>query len=170
MKQKEKQFRELLEENESRLRGICRYYAVNSDDFKDLYQEVLTNLWKSLNYFRGDARLSTWVYRVAVNTAMGFAGKELKHRKIYLNGDLAKYHSLLLEETGEENQAEDLREILEISVNQLSVIDKTMIALVMEGVSMKEIAAIIGITEANVRVKVHRLKTYLKESLKNIQH
>lgn len=168
MNSKEVKFRKIIEDNEQRIASICRYYSSNDEDHKDMYQEVLINIWKSLDSFRGDAQLSTWIYRVAVNTAMGFANKEIKRQKVFLdNKEYALTNLVELDENAAKDK-EKLFQQLENQINQLSVIDKIIITLVMESVSHKEIASVIGITEPNVRVKIHRIKNDLKETLKKV--
>ncbi len=132
-----------------------------------MYQEVLVNIWKSLDNFRGDSAISTWVYRVAVNTSLGYTGKVFRHMKLLVNADTKNLNSVLddgnlIEKLEEENHLERLQSEL----NQLSVIDKALISLMLEGLSMKEIADVIGITEPNVKVKIHRIKQQLKKKVK----
>ena len=168
MSKKEEQFRKIIKENEQRISGICRYYSSNEDDHKDIYQEVLINIWKSLENFRGDAQWSTWVYRVSVNTALGFAKKEIRRQKIFIKQDDEKLKDLLDYDDCPTKEKEIMLQALENKINMLSVVDKIIITLVLESVSHKEIASVIGITEPNVRVKIHRIKNELKEMLKNL--
>ena len=132
-----------------------------------MYQEVLINVWKSLDSFRGDAQLNTWIYRVAVNTAMGFANKEISRQKIFLDQKDNSLQNFMDVDENEVKEKEKLFQVLENQINQLSVIDKIIITLVLESVNHKEIASVIGITESNVRVKIHRIKNELKETLKS---
>ena len=168
MNKKEEKFRNVINDNEDRILGICRYYSINDDDQKDMYQEVLINVWKSLDSFRGDAQLSTWIYRVAVNTAMGFANKEIRRQKIFLDQKDNGLQNFMDVDANEVKEKEKLYQILENQINQLSVIDKIIMTLVLESVNHKEIASVIGITEPNVRVKIHRIKGELKESLESL--
>lgn len=167
MNKKEEKFREVINDNKDRINSICRYYSSTDEDQKDMYQEVLINIWKSLDSFRGDAQLSTWIYRVAVNTAMGFANKEIRRQKIFLDKN-DHLQNLMDVDESVIKQKEKLYETLENQINQLSVIDKIIITLVLESVGHKEIASVIGITEPNVRVKIHRIKNELKEVLKSV--
>ncbi len=167
---KEEKFNAIVSENSERIRNICRYYNSNAEDQKDMYQEVLVNIWKSLDSFRGDSALSTWVYRVAVNTSLTFTGKAFRHMKLIVNSETANLNSILDDENLNEKLAqEQLLERMQSELNQLSVIDKALISLMLEGLSMKEIAEVIGITEPNVKVKIHRVKSHLKEKLKGEQ-
>jgi len=168
MHTKEEKFKSIIKDNEYRIVGICRYYSSNAEDLKDMKQEVLINVWKSLDSFRGDAQISTWIYRVAVNTAMGFANKEIRKQKVFLDKDDQNLVNFVDVNENQAMKKEQLYQELENLINQLSVIDKILISLVLESVSHKEIAQIIGITETNVRVKIHRIKNELKENLKSI--
>jgi RNA polymerase sigma-70 factor (ECF subfamily) len=166
MNKKEEKFRKIINDNEHRISGICRYYSSNEDDQKDMYQDVLINIWKSIDSFRGDAQLSTWIYRVAVNTAMGFANKEVRRQNIFLDQKDNSLQNFMDVDENTAKEKEKLFQILENQINQLSVIDKIIMTLVLESVNHKEIASVIGITEPNVRVKIHRIKGELKEALK----
>jgi len=163
MRNKESYFKQIVSENEQRISGICRYYSSNEEDCQDMYQEVLINIWKSMDSFRGEAQISTWIYRVAVNTALGFANKEIRRQKVFLGQN--DNHLKNLVDIDDNWKKESLLQVLENQINQLSVIDKIIMTLVMEGVNHKEIASVIGITEPNVRVKIHRIKTELKDAL-----
>ena len=170
MSKKEELFRKIIKENEQRISSICRYYSSNEDDHKDMYQEVLINIWKSLENFRGDSQWSTWVYRVSVNTALGFAKKEIRRKKIFIRQDDERLKDLLDYDNCPTIEKEIMLQALENKINMLSVVDKIIITLVLESVSHKEIASVIGITEPNVRVKIHRIKNELKEMLKNLNY
>ena len=136
-----------------------------------MYQEVLVNIWKSLDNFRGDSAISTWVYRVAVNTSLSFTGKSYKQMKLMVHSDTQNLSSILDEENLEEKlQQEDLLDRMQVELNLLSVIDKTLISLMLEGLNMKEVANIIGISESNTKVKIHRIKAQLKSKLADYSH
>ncbi len=133
-----------------------------------MYQEVLVNIWNSLDSFRGDSSISTWIYRVAVNTSLSYTGKAYKHMKLIVDADTRNLDSILDEENFEAKKLQEKQlECLQNELNQLSVIDKALISLMFEGLSMRDIADVIGITEPNVRVKIHRIKTQLKNKLTN---
>jgi len=166
MQNKEERFNTLIKENQTRILRICKYYAPVTEDQKDIYQEILVNIWKSLENFRGEAQESTWIYRIALNTAMGFAGKEFRRMRIVLDGGEKNLTNLISEDDHEVKVKEDQLNILQNYLNQLSVIDKAIMSLVIEELSSKEISEIIGITEPNVRVKIHRIKESLREQLK----
>jgi len=166
MQRKEERFNFLIKENQQKILRICKYYAPVSDDHKDIYQEILINIWKSLESFRGDSLESTWIYRIALNTAMGFAGKEFRRMRIVLDGGERNITNLMSDDDSDVKLREDQLNKLQDNLNQLSVIDKAIMSLVLEDLTSKEIAEIIGITEPNVRVKIHRIKETLREQMK----
>ena len=167
---KEIRFRQVVEENGNRISRICSYYSKNAEDRKDMYQEILVNIWKSLDKFRGESALSTWIYRIAVNTSLTFAGKS--YRNMNLNIDqLPQSIGILLDDDELEHKQKTELNLLELEtqVNLLSIIDKALITMVLEGLSMREIAEVIGLTEPNVKVKIHRIKEHLKHQLNNLK-
>nr|WP_321409725.1 RNA polymerase sigma factor [uncultured Carboxylicivirga sp.] len=171
MKNKEQQFNELVSDHGNKIMRICSYYNSDPDEQKDMYQEILINIWNSLHSFRGDAAISTWIYRIAVNTSLSFTGKSFRQMKLIVKTDTSNIHNLL-DEDETENKVTLERKLnqLQTELNQLSVIDKSLITLLLEGLTMREIADIIGITEPNVKVKIHRIKEQLKTKLKPDGH
>ena len=167
---KEENFNLIIAENKERIQRICRYYNSNVEDQKDMYQEVLIHIWKSLDRFRGDASMSTWIYRIAINTSLTYVGKAYKEMKLMVHAEMEHLGAVVAEEVMEGVQREEKNlENLQQELNLLSVIDKSIISLQLEGLTIQEIAAIIGITPANVKVKIHRIKLLLKQKLtKNI--
>jgi len=162
---KEERFKRLVRDNETRIRRICRYYSPDKHGEDDCYQEILMNIWKSLDTFREESAIGTWVYRVAVNTALGLSAREIRRLKLFASADpegLIRW----IESEGDETAGQvDRFSLLEGCINQLSVIEKLLITLVLESLSTREIAEIIGITETNVRVKLHRIKEELKQKI-----
>lgn len=163
---KEQKFNELLKDNQERIKRICAYYNPKEHEQKDMYQEVLINIWKSLDSFRGDSAISTWIYRIAVNTSLSYTGKAYKNLKLVIS-DKALNLNILIDDNSIETKLmeEQQLEKLQLKLNTLSVIDKALISLMLEGLSMKEISDVIGISESNVKVKIHRIKNQLKNIL-----
>jgi RNA polymerase sigma-70 factor (ECF subfamily) len=165
---KEQQFKQLIDENKQRILSICHYYAPSREDEQDMYQEILINIWKSLETFRGDSSIRTWIYRVAVNTSLSFTGKAFKRMRLNVDADVQKLNSAFYdeEEVNLKVETEQKMEELQILLNRLSVIEKALMSLVLEGLSSAEIASVIGLTETNVRVKIHRIKESLRKQMK----
>lgn len=163
---KEERFKKIVEENKDRIDRICRYYAPSEEDSKDMCQEVLVNIWKSLDSYRGDAAMSTWIYRIAVNTSLSLSGKAFKQFKFRVDTDSVNLGNLLDEDESEKTALLEFHlDALQLEINQLSIIDKALISLMLEDLSGKEIANIVGLTEPNVRVKIHRIKETLREAM-----
>lgn len=166
MNSKDNQYKQIIEENQSRIRSVCRYYAGVSQDSEDLYQEILINIWRGLGKFRGDSQLSTWVYRIAVNTALSFVNKKNKYLNFNTYLDDGKAANLVGDDREDSVVHEKQLDLMSNLINQLSVVDKIIMSLVLEDLNTKEIAEVVGITESNVRVKIHRIKEQLREKVK----
>ena len=159
MKKTEPNFSRLVEENKDKIYRICCYYLSNDEDRKDLYQEALLNLWKAFKSFREESAFSTWAFRITVNTALQFLNREKRlktSRKNYSSQNISQEDKSLITEQNE-------IEILHKSIIQLPLIDMIIISLVLEEVPSKEIAKIIGLSDSNVRVRIHRAKNVLKK-------
>ncbi len=139
---KEQKFNKIVTENSERIQRICRYYAKNIHDREDIYQEILINIWRSLDTFRGDADINTWIYRIAVNTSLTYRGKLYKNMQLCVDADTNNL-SGIIDDNETAIQKEEQLEALQNELNQLSVIDKALISLLLEGLSSKEIANII---------------------------
>jgi len=163
---KEEQFKKIVAENGDRIARICQYYNPDKEDQKDMQQEILVNIWNSLDRFRGESAISTWIYRIAVNTSLSFTGKAFRHMKMQINTDQPNLNILFDDDELEIKLKQEANlEQLQTQLNQLSVIDKALISLVLEGLTMREIADVIGLTEPNVKVKIHRIKEELKQNM-----
>lgn len=137
---------------------VCKMYCPIEEDCDDLYQDIVAQLWKAWNGFRGDARISTWIYRIALNTAIsGFRKEKRNPLKNSQNTDDVQ---MVQEDT--RAKQEDL-EMLHMAISQLSDVEKAMVTLYLDDVPYEEIAAIMGITQNNVRVKMLRLREKLKK-------
>jgi RNA polymerase sigma-70 factor, ECF subfamily len=167
---KDEDFKKIAAENDKRIKSITRYYTRSGDDFNDLYQEILINIWKSLGNFKGDSSINTYVYRVALNTAITFANKEAKRLSYKIEWDIEQFESVLSSENEGSHITPEMEEELKNELNNLTIIDRSIIILLLENVSSKEISQIIGITEPNVRVKIHRIKEDLRNKLNKGKH
>jgi len=134
---------------------IVRAYAVTPMDMDDLFQEITIQVWRSVPSFREACAVSTWIYRIAINTALTWARKEKKHRQTEGIGETV----LLLQERSVE--LDERLTWLYAAIHQMDEIDRSITLLLLEGFSYKEMAAILGITETNVGVKINRIKKRL---------
>ena len=95
MSDKEERFKQIIDENKDRIMRICKYYNPNTEDQKDMYQEVLVNIWRSIDKFRGEAKMSTWIYRIAVNTSLSFTGKAFKQMRMTVDANTQNLNTIL---------------------------------------------------------------------------
>lgn len=145
---------------------VVRAYAFTRHDQEDLFQELATQVWLSIPGFKGNSAPSTWIYRVALNTAISWSRKELRHRdrKDSLDGAEA---ALEIGSAGMDPRLEWLYE----QIAQLGEIDRSVALLLLDGFSYQEIADALGMNESNVGVRIHRIKAHLtKESVKEFSH
>lgn len=143
---------------------VIRVYAFNSEDREDLFQEVAVQVWKSVPNFKNESAVSTWIYKVALYTAMAWAKREVKHRD---NTEPLPAQAYLLTET--QVAAEERLNWLYEQIAQLNEIDRSLTLLLLDGYSYREMAGILGISETNVGVKINRIKKHLTQrSQKNI--
>ena len=140
---------------------VCRLYTNNQEQHNDLFQEITIQLWKAFPKFRGDAKFSTWMYRVGLNTAITL------YRKSKRRINTQDYESVQFKIKAEEydNTEEEQLKLLYKAVYQLNDIDKALVFLYLEDKNYKEISETLGISEVNARVKMNRIKTKLKTIL-----
>lgn len=158
--QSEKDFIQSIEQNQKIIYKVCSLYMNNEQDKKDLFQEILFAAWKGFKNFKGDAKFSTWLYRVALNTAITSYRKEQRQ----VNTAPLPEDSIATPDNNDAT-AEQVKAMY-ISINTLSGIDKALVMLYMEDYSYMEIADMMGITANNVAVKMNRIKIKLKETTK----
>jgi RNA polymerase sigma factor (sigma-70 family) len=154
----EKVFLEIIKENQGIIHKVCSLYCDDEEDRHDLFQEILAQLWKSFPTFRNESKFSTWMYRVALNTAITTFKKTKKQP------GLLRFTSETLQIADEPNSREKDEEIalLKHAITRLSGIEKSIILLFLEDKEYEEIAEITGITQNYVRVKMNRIKKKLK--------
>lgn len=150
-----------LERNQNIVHKVCRIYTSNKDQHNDLFQEITIQLWKAYPKFRGDSKFSTWMYRVALNTAITLYRKSKRSIKTQ---DYETVIFKIKSEDYDDTEEEQLKIMYE-AIKQLSDIEKALIFLYLEDKNYREIAQTIGITEVNARVKMNRIKTKLKKIL-----
>ena len=157
----EQQFLNDFEQNQNIVHKVCRIYTTNQDAHNDLFQEITIQLWKNYSKFRGDAKFSTWMYRVALNTAISLYRKSTRKIKTQDINDVAfKIKANEYDDT-EERQLKALYQ----AIHKLNDIDKALIFLYLEDKPYKEIADTLGISSVNARVKMNRAKDKLKKIL-----
>lgn len=157
----EEKFLKDFEKNQNIAHKICRIYTTNQNAHNDLFQEITIQLWKSYPKFRGDAKFSTWMYRVALNTAISLYRKSTRKVKTQDISDVAYKISSTPYDDTEEIQLKALYK----AIHKLNDIDKALIFLYLEDKPYKEISETLGISSVNARVKMNRAKEKLKNML-----
>lgn len=155
----QKVFLKIVEENQGIIYRVCRMYRDSREDQEDLFQEIVLQLWKAFPKFRNESKVSTWMYRIALNTAIAIFRKN--KIEIELKENLSKNYTLTEMEKTSENEARMFE-----AIRMLNKTERALIALFLEDYSHKEIAEITGITENYVGVKISRIKDKLKNILK----
>lgn len=161
-KNKEDEFLQLMHKHQNIIHKTCFLYCRNKSDKEDMYQEITLQLWKSFSSFKGQAAFSTWMYRVAINTAITMT------RKPKLLVDSREVPVLPGETDNTMEVSEDVK-ILYQAISLLNKVEKGIVLLWLEEKSYEEIAETIGITVKNVSVKLVRIKSKLGEIIKKIQ-
>jgi RNA polymerase sigma-70 factor (ECF subfamily) len=160
--EEEKKFISLINEHQGLIHKVCIMYENDPDVRNDLFQEIVLQLWKSRSSFRGEAKITTWMYRIALNTAISGFRKQTRNVK---TEDLKELHMNISDSWGDERE-EDIQR-LHSAIRQLSEIERAMIMMALEEVPYDEIAETIGITQNNVRVRMNRIREKLKKLMSN---
>ncbi len=154
--QDEKAFIDLLAKHQQIVFKVCRMYMDTPEDRSDLFQEIALQAWKSFGNFKGAALFSTWLYRVAINTALTFFKKGKRTANVELR--------VTLPEIAEEKSTiEEQMQAMYKAIGMLSHIDKALVMLYLEDYNYQDIGQMLGITANNVAVKMNRIKLKLKE-------
>ena len=152
----------MIESNQGIIHKVCRIYCDTPETREDLFQEIVLQLWKSFDSFKGDSKFSTWMYRVGLNTAITLFRQ--KNRSINTTSlDNGSFFQIKSNDYDEE--FEEKLKFLYACIKKLNDVERALILLYLEDLPYKDIANTMGITEVNARVKMNRAKTKLKEMM-----
>ena len=153
-------FLSVIGSNKGILYKVANSYCKDSEDRKDLVQEIIVQLWKSFDNYTNEYKYSTWIYRIALNVAISFYRKENRRKQVSnpLSDGIINFVDTNVTYEIEENIG-----FLQQLISELKELDKALTLLYLEEKSHKEIAEIIGISETNVATKIGRIKTLLKQ-------
>jgi RNA polymerase sigma-70 factor (ECF subfamily) len=159
----EKDFERMVREHKGTIYTVCYMFSQDKEEVADLFQEILVRLWLGFDQFEQRSSVNTWVYRIALNTAIN-SDKRAKRRPqtVPLSTDIDPYDP-------QDSSLEQVRQLYAL-INQLDVMDRGLVLLWLEGIGYDEIAAIMGITVANVGIKLHRIKEKLVQKSKSVTH
>jgi RNA polymerase sigma-70 factor (ECF subfamily) len=152
-------FIRIINGNQGIVKSLCKAYYTSYEDQRDAYQDIILQLWKSFETFRGESELSTWIYRVSLNTLLT---KVRKERNKIITEPL-----LISDLITPSAMADDDRELLRVVIQSLKDVDKAIVILYLEGYKNKEISQILDITPTNVSTRLNRVKTELTAKFKN---
>ncbi len=155
MKALEAEFAQIVKENRSTIYTVCYMFSKDPDEVGDLFQETLINLWRGFASFKGKSEVSTWIWRVSLNTCISSERKKKLRRTEPLSMELNVFDS----------RDEDNRQIqmLHSRIHRLQPFDRAIVLLWLENLSYEEIASIVGIRVKNVSVRLYRIKEELKK-------
>jgi RNA polymerase sigma-70 factor, ECF subfamily len=163
----EARFQAWLAEHAGLLLKVVRSFAQGPADADDLLQEVLLQVWMSLPSFRDQSKPTTWLYRVALNTALGWKRQQSRHRRGAVPLDV---HQEIAAESGEDPARQESLEQLYGAIRQLDPAKRALVLLYLDGLSYADMAEVIGISESNVGVRLNRIKKELTALLKAPTH
>lgn len=154
MKELEKEFAAVVQENKATIYTVCYMFSADREEVEDLFQEALIALWKGLSSFRGESNIRSWIYRVALNTCINSERKRRRAESVRLDMSI----DLFTDTDDDSRQAQMLRQ----RIGKLGVFDRAIVLLWLENLSYEEIGAIVGITAKNVSVRLVRIREQLK--------
>ena len=155
MKDIELQFTKMVKEYRKTIYTVCYFYSKDSEEVNDLYQEILINLWKGFEKFRGESSLKTWIWRVSLNTCNNQERKKKSSvQTIPLSIDIDLYND-------DDVQSKQIQMLYD-RINRLDVFDRAIILLWLENMSYQDIADVVGISLSNVTTRLFRIKEQLK--------
>ncbi|MCQ2270657.1 MAG: sigma-70 family RNA polymerase sigma factor [Bacteroidales bacterium] len=154
MESKEKEFETLVKKHKTTIYTVCYMFSKDADEVADLFQDVLINIWKGFDNFRGESKVETWIWRVALNTCISADRKKKRQgEKVPLEMAADIY-------TDDDEDSKQIR-MLNARISKLGLVDRAIVLLWLENLSYDEIAAIVGISAKNVSVKLVRIKQQL---------
>lgn len=155
-----------LKENQDKLYRLCSIYSDNKEDSKDLFQEVLVQIWKSMSSFKGNSSISTWMFRIALNVCLRFKSKYTKSQSRFIKLDSITIINIASEVEDENNDEKLIA--LRKCVKKLNDGDKAIVSLYLEGLAYREISDILGLSENHIAVKIKRIKSKLFNCINGI--
>ena len=160
-------FVKLVRENSGIIHKVCRLYCFSATDRQDLFQEIVVQLWRSYPRFRGESKFSTWLYRIALNTAISDLRK--KHRRTSTTSIDPVRITAEFEDIQYSKEEEEQLQQLYAAIEKLSEIEKALVMLYLEDKSYEEMEDILGLSQNNLRVKMNRIKDKLRKMTKEAE-
>lgn len=158
----EDHFKSIIENNKNSIYRVCRIYAIAPVTAEDLFQEVVFQIWKSMDSFKEKAAISTWIYRIALNVCM-----RAKHNLERKQRDTVRFDAIAFKmaDSAFEGESDDRYQLLRACIETLNDAETSIIVLYLEDRRYKEIAEITGLTENHIAVKMKRIRQKLEECM-----
>jgi RNA polymerase sigma-70 factor, ECF subfamily len=154
----EQKFLELVNENRNRILRVCRVYSWNSADQDDLYQDILFQIWRGLPALKEKQFANTWLYRVAINTAISFVRKRASGSQRVVHFEHADLTRTIESRQTTEETNDDRMANLYTAIHKLNPLEKALVTLFLEDLTYEQIAEATGISASHVGVMLHRAK------------
>ncbi len=167
--EKEKIFTGVFKENKDRIFRLCYTSLNNKDEVDDLFQEVMINVWRSLESFRNESKISTWIYRITVNTALLFSKRFKTKLNRFANFEPNELDEKQQYENSFQKIFDEELKILHYAISKLNKQDRLIIGLFLEDMSYEEISEIVGISANYVGVKINRIKAALAKTMEGMK-
>ncbi len=161
MELRKQEFIQLIDKNKGIIRSLCKIYYKSTEDQKDAFQDIILQLWKSMDSFRGESEISTWIYRISLNTIL----LKIRREKKSVSAEPIEAHNPIANA-----KADDQLELLSLMMQFLKPIDKAIVVLHLEGYKNKEIANMLKLSPTNVNTRFNRLKAQLKSKFQIPTH
>lgn len=155
-------FEKLIKEHELLVYKVCRLYGHTEDDRKDLFQDIVVQLWKAYPSFRAEAKFSTWLYRIAINVAIT---QYRKQKNKFYTVDLEE-QNITIPDQGYSTVKDEQFQEMYAAIEKLNDIEKAIVMLYLDDKSYDEMEDILGISNGNLRVKMNRIKEKLRQITK----
>lgn len=157
--ERKKIFEKTIEQHKGILFKVARAYCYDEDDRQDLIQEMMIQIWQSIHRYHAQHKISTWLYRVALNVAISFYRKNSRRANTFTSINEENCNAKTDEHTGNDDQLYQLEQF----INELKELDKAIMILYLDEKSHREISDILGISVSNVGTKIGRIKDQLKQ-------
>lgn len=158
-KDADKDFEEIIAEFGGIITKICYHFATDSDELKDLRQEVFYNIWKGMDKFKNDSKLSTWIYRISFNTCISFHRKEKRIEKISLN------HIIDLPDDNTDSKKLEEYKIMQTLIRNLKYEERALILMWLDEMSYEDISILTGLNRNTVAIRLKRIKEKLAKQV-----
>lgn len=158
------EFEKTIRENAATLHKFCHIYTDNFQEYEELFQEMMIQIWRSFEKFRGEAKVSTFIYRICINTALSYRSNLNRSRKRFVSLD----GKIFIQPERDREQDEKLKKLY-AAIRELKPVDRALVGLYLDEKSYLEIAEILGMSKTNVATRLMRLKNKLVEKFKDYE-